>query len=181
MSEELDILKTVTQRLEKAKIPYMITGSIALNFYAMPRMTRDIDIVIELQQGHTKILLDLFQEDFYVDEETIKEALKNESLFNIIHQQSVFKIDFIIRKNSPYRELEFQRRQSITLGNARIWIVSAEDLILAKLYWARDSFSEMQLQDVKALLESAGSLDIDYIKKWVNNLELKEIYEKVKI
>ena len=133
MNEELEILKTVCQRLKDAGIPYMITGSIAANFYAVPRMTRDIDIVIVVKREDRASLGALFKNDFYVDAESIRKAIEERGMFNIIHNEYVIKVDFIIRKDSPYRELEFKRRQKIRIEGTEISLVSIEDLILSKL------------------------------------------------
>lgn len=99
-------------------------------------------------------------------------------MFNIIHNDLVFKVDLIIRKNSDYRKLEFVRRNQIKLEGLPIWIVSPEDLIISKLDWAKDHLSEMQIRDVRNLLQSQENLDIDYIKKWVETLNLSNVYEK---
>ena len=100
-------------------------------------------------------------------------------MFNIIHNHSVFKIDFIIRKDSSYRDTEFRRRNRIELDGTQIWIVSPEDLIISKLFWAKDSLSDLQLRDVKNLRASIKNLDEKYIKNWVQKLELNTIFEKV--
>lgn len=180
MSEELEVLKMVCQRLKRAGIPYMITGSIATNVYTVPRMTRDIDIVIEAKKEDVNRLLEIFKDGFYVDAESVKEAFERRGMFNIIHNEYMFKIDFIIRKDSPYRKLEFKRQQKIEIEGVEISIVSIEDLILSKLFWAKDSLSEMHLGDVKNLLETAKDIDIQYLKEWVKSLGLQEVYDKVK-
>ncbi len=180
MSTELEVLKSICQALQQANIPYMLTGSFAANFYAVPRMTRDIDIVIEIFKNETDKLFEIFKNDFYIDQDSIDEAIKHESMFNIIHNESVFKIDFIIRKDSAYRNLEFQRRRSVKLNDVEIWIVSPEDLIISKLFWAKESFSETQINDVKNLLKSLKNLDFEYLQKWINSLKLNSIYEKVR-
>lgn len=180
MNEELEVLKLVSQRLEKAAIPHMITGSVAVNFYALPRMTRDIDIVIEVKKEDADLLLDLFKNDFYIDQEMILEAIRDQSAFNIIHNQYVIKVDFIVRKKSIYRELELSRRRPIDIEGTKMWIVSPEDLVLSKLFWAKDSLSEMQLGDVKNILGTVKNLDMGYIEKWVQTLDLSDIYQKVK-
>jgi hypothetical protein len=179
MSSEFDILKLVCCRLEQANIPYMLTGSLASNFYAIPRMTRDIDLVVEIHSSKIDALVQIFKDDFYIDKNSIIEAIKHESVFNIIHNVLIYKIDFIIRKNILYRTIEFQRRRQVQLNNARVWIVSPEDLIISKLFWAKDSFSEMQLKDIKNLLLVLKNLDKDYINEWVQTLGLKNIYSKV--
>lgn len=179
MSIELDILKQICSQLDDHEIPYMLTGSFAANFYAVPRMTRDIDIVIEIQMKEADKIYQLFQKDFYVDKISIDDAVQHQSMFNIIHNELAFKIDFIVRKNDEYRLVEFKRKKRIQLDNMSIWIVSPEDLIISKLYWAKDSLSEMQIKDVKNLLLTVHQLDNDYIREWVNKLNLTVLYNKV--
>lgn len=180
MSRELEVLKLICHRLEEAGITYMLTGSFAANFYAVPRMTRDIDIVVAIQKSDAEKLFQIFQKEFYVSKSSIDEAIQHQGMFNIIHNDFVVKVDFIIRKNTPYRDTEFQRRHQVLLDNALIWIVAPEDLIISKLYWAKDSLSEMQLNDVKNLLLTLRDLDEDYMHKWVQTLELNDVYQKVK-
>lgn len=180
MPEEIVLLKLVCQRLEEVGIAYMLTGSLAANFYAVPRMTRDIDIVIEIDKLEIGKFCRYFENDFYFTKAAITEAIEHETMFNIIHNQSIFKIDFIIRKDSSYRDTEFRRRNRIKLDDMQIWIVAPEDLIISKVFWAKDSLSDLQLRDVKNLLASIKNLDEKYISTWVQKLGLNAIYEKVK-
>ena len=177
MIDELGVLKIVIERLDSAGIRYMITGSIAANFYATPRMTRDIDIVIDVEENDIDRLVSLFSEDFYIDRDMIKYAIHNRRMFNIIHNEGVVKVDFIIRKNIEYREVEFERRCLTDFEGLAIYVTSPEDLILSKLEWAKDSLSEMQIRDVKNLLMTS-ELDMDYIRDWVRRLGLEEIFRK---
>jgi hypothetical protein len=177
--DELEVLKVVVQRLENAGIPYMVTGSIAANFYAQPRMTRDIDVVIKVDAGQIDKLHSLFNNDFYVEKSSIEEAMRNRSLFNIIHSEKVVKIDMIIMKDGEYRETEFSRRLKKKVNSLELFIVSPEDLILSKLYWARESHSEMQLGDVRnIILLNRNTLDFDYLRKWAQTLSVLELLEK---
>ncbi len=178
MPEEIDTLKLVCQRLDQANIPYMITGSFAANFYAVPRMTRDLDLVIKIDHQDEEKVFKAFKNDFYVNKTSIREAIKHCGMFNIIHNETVFKIDFIICKNTHYRATEFQRKRKLILDNDQIWVVSPEDLIISKLIWAKDSLSEMQIRDIKNILQSVQELDSDYITQWIKNLGLETIYEK---
>ena len=180
VTEELEILKLVCQRLENSGIAYMITGSVAANFYAVPRMTRDIDIVVQINREDAARLIEIFEGDFYVDAESVKEAMINRSMFNVIHTESVFKVDFIIRKDSPYRALEFERRRRIEAEGFSLWIVAPEDLILSKLVWAKESLSELHLGDVRNLLGTLKEIDRPYLEKWVHSLGLETVYAKVK-
>jgi Nucleotidyltransferase of unknown function (DUF6036) len=180
MTQEIELLKSVCRRLEEAGTPYMLTGSLAAHFYAVPRMTRDIDIVIEMMNLEVNKVFRIFQDDFYVSKDSIVDAIKFETMFNVIHNQSGFKVDFIIRKDIPYRSVEFQRRRQIEFDGVKIWIVSSEDLIISKLYWAKDSFSELQINDVRNLMRSIPKLDVKYIEKWVLGLNLNDVYAKVR-
>ena len=180
MSEELEVLKVVTERLHKTDIPYMVSGSMAANYYTIPRMTRDIDVVIELKETDIDKFINLFAGDFYLDKEMIKKEVRRQGMFNLIHNQYVIKIDFIIKKASEYQETEFTRRKEVLIQGSPMWFVSPEDLIIAKLGWARDSLSEMQLKDVRNLIETVDNLDLNYIDRWISKLGLTQIYKEAK-
>ena len=170
MFSELDLLLDVARRLEQAGLDYMLTGSMALNHYAQPRMTRDIDFVLALLLKDLDLLPLVFGEDFYFSPEAAREAIFQQSCFNAIHQESLIKVDFMIRKREDYRLLEFERRRRIEVTGHPLWIVSKEDLILSKLDWARQSQSERQLSDVENLL--ATGADMDYLRTWSQRLNL---------
>lgn len=174
---EIDIVRDVSRRFEQAGIPYMLTGSMAMNYYAQPRMTRDIDIVIAVGQDDVRRLVALFQSDYYVSEENIRESLAHQSIFNLIHEESVIKVDCIIRKNTEYRRVEFERRQKISILDFSVFIVSKEDLIISKLFWAKDSQSELQLGDVQNLL--ATGYDAAYLQRWTRELGLDTLLKNV--
>lgn len=178
MLNELDIVRDVSLRLDGAGIAYMLTGSMAMNYYAQPRMTRDIDLVVSLAARDIGTIVNLFQPDYYVAREAVRDSITHESLFNVIHQESVIKVDCIIRKKSPYRLIEFERRQRITIEDFATWIASKEDLIISKLYWARDSRSEMQLRDVQNL--ASTGYDADYIERWTESLGLLTLWNECK-
>jgi len=99
MSSDLDILRDVSGRLDSAGIPFMVTGSVAMNYYAQPRMTRDIDLVVALNESHAETIMRLFAEDYYLDRQAIARAISQHSVFNLIHYETVIKVDFIVLKN----------------------------------------------------------------------------------
>ena len=180
MNDELNVLEIVVTRLHQADIPYMVSGSIAGNFYGHPRMTRDIDIIVELALADVPKVYRLFESDFYVDEAMIREAINYYDMFNIIHNETMIKVDFIIRKDTPYRRLEFSRRRLMQIDDFEVFVVSLEDLILSKLYWAKDSQSEMQLNDVKILIcENRNQLDENYLDKWANQLQIMHLLDEL--
>ena len=179
LNEELEVLNLVAQRLTEADIFYMVTGSVAMSIYATPRMTRNIDIVVAISEEDVSRIVNLYEEEFYIDRDMIIEAIRNEGMFNIIHNEYVVKVDFIVRKSAEYRQVEFDRRRQVRVGSTPLWLVSPEDLVLSKLWWAKDSHSEQQLSDIGNILQQVKELDREYLDKWVQNLGLTEIYQRV--
>ncbi len=175
MSEELEVLVLVANRLDDARIPYMLSGSTAMNAYAEPRMTRDIDVVVEIGADDVHRIAAAFADGFYCDRDMIAQAVADQSAFNLIHTPSVIKIDLIVRKDTPYRRLEFDRRRTITVDGHTIWIVSAEDLVLSKLVWAKPSRSEVQLRDVRNLIGCVPTLNWHYLERWAAELDVADL------
>lgn len=176
MLNEFDVIRDVTERLTKAGIPYMLTGSIAMNYYSQPRMTRDIDLVVELYAKDIDRFLSVFERNYYIDRNAVSRAIAHESLFNIIHSEAFIKVDCIMKKASEYRRLEFERRRAVMIRDIKVFLVSKEDLIISKLYWARDSHSEFQLRDVKNLLFSG--YDVEYLETWTRKLGLDNLLQE---
>jgi len=176
MQNELDIVRDVSARLDAADIGYMLTGSMAMNYYAQPRMTRDIDVVVALRSGDAERVVRLFSPDYYVSREAVDSAIAHQSLFNLIHQESVIKVDCIVRKQCAYRLTEFNRRQRIKIQDFETWIVSKEDLIISKLFWAKDSHSELHLRDVKNLVSTG--CDCAYIERGTHELGLDKLWQE---
>ena len=168
MVSELDVLRIVSERLAAARIPYMLTGSYALAFYTTPRMTRDLDLVISLAEDDVGAIVKVFESEFYIDADAVRSAVLSQRQFNLMHLKSGIKVDLIIRKGAEYRQVEFARRREVDFGGVKTWIVTREDLILSKLVWSKDSGSELQQRDVRALLDT--SVDRAYIEQWARRL-----------
>jgi hypothetical protein len=178
MTEELDVLRIVTGRLDAAGIPYMLTGSMAANYYAVPRMTRDIDLVVELAAGDAGNVCALFEDDFYVDPDAVREAIAGRGTFNLIHIDLVLKVDCVVRKDTEYRREEFRRRRRVEIDERQVFLVTPEDLIISKLDGARESRSEVQLGDVRNVLRSV-ELDRAYLGRWLPRLGLDALYREI--
>jgi predicted nucleotidyltransferase len=176
VQEELKVLRDVSEKLEAQGIRYMLTGSVAMIYYAIPRMTRDIDIVVELSLSDAARFIRSFATEYYVSNEAVENSIKNQSLFNLLHNETIIKVDFVIRKESTYRRLEFERRKRVPLDGFQTWIVSREDLIISKLHWARESESERQLTDVRNLVSK--DCDRDYIDQWTQELGLSQLWNR---
>lgn len=165
---EMDVLRDVSEKLAGWGIPFMVTGSVAMNFYAQPRMTRDIDMVIAVQYNQIDGLVAGFTPEYYVAREAVTEAFHNGSMFNVIHQASVIKVDLIMKKTSPFHQAAFERRRPIALEGFSTCIISKEDLVLSKLLWAKGSHSERQMGDVANLLQT--ECDAIYLDRWARVL-----------
>ncbi|HEV3216349.1 MAG TPA: hypothetical protein VGZ27_11540 [Vicinamibacterales bacterium] len=180
MTDQFSILKLVTGRLDAAGIAYMLTGSIAAGYYAQPRMTRDIDLVVEVGPADAERIAAAFAPEFNCDVDVIRDAIARQSLFNLIHIEAVAKVDFVVKKDIPYRLEEFRRRRQVEIGGHLLWIVSPEDLILSKLAWAKASRSEIQLRDVRHLLTCVSTLDQVYLDRWAATLDVTDLLREVR-
>ena len=180
MNDQLEFLRLITDRLEGAGIPYMLTGSVALSVYSQPRMTRDLDLVVDCGGVTSKDWVNLFGVDCYLSEDAIAEAIATRGMFNIIHLEGVTKADFIVRNEEEFRKTEFLRRIEREVSGRKVFVVTPEDLILSKLVWWMESDSATQKSDLLLLLDSVKTLDHDYIQKWAKILGVWEWLEKLK-
>jgi len=177
-----ELLAGIGERLTAAGIPHMVTGSVASSFHGEPRSTRDIDIVIDPTASALEAFVRSLPADaFYVDFEAARAALAGRGQFNVIEKASVWKVDLVIRKDRPFSLVEFARRQPAELLGTATFVASAEDLVIAKLEWAKSGRSERQLRDVAAILAANGdALDHPYIKRWVAALGLGEMWSRAR-
>jgi hypothetical protein len=158
----------------------MVSGSMALNFYARPRMTRDIDVVVALDAGDVDRMTALFARDFICEPEALRDAVQRRGMLNLIHREWIVKVDVVVRKDSAYRIEELRRRRRVRLGAAEIAIVTPEDLLLSKLHWAKESRPEMQLGDARSLIASVEALDWAYVEHWARELGIAPLLAEVR-
>jgi len=166
-----DFLRTLIHFFDKNNIPYMLSGSVAISTYTVPRFTRDFDFIVHLKQKDVTILMEQFSVGYYCDESAVREAILSKGMFNIIDHKSSYKADFMILKDEPYRQTEFDRRNKIDFLDMSIYIVSQEDLLISKFIWIQQIQSGLQIEDIKALVELPG-MDWVYIRQWINTLKL---------
>jgi hypothetical protein len=169
-----DLLARMTALLDGAGIPYMLTGSFASTLFGAPRTTQDIDIVIEPTLGTLEKLLHVLPEsEYYVSREAAREAYGAEGMFNLVDLATGWKVDLIIRKQRSFSREEFRRRRPLEMLGIQLFVASAEDVIVAKLEWAKLGESERQLRDVAGILRGQGdALDVGYIEQWVTAMRL---------
>ena len=166
-----NLLFYICSALNRHQIAYMLTGSVAMNMYLVPRSTLDIDI--EVMPEQIAVFLSLFDSDFYINHETVKAELQHRGvgMFNVIDHNTNYKIDFIVRKNTKYETEEFNNRRTLSLAGMNVTVCSPEDLIISKLQWIQILQSERQMNDIRNLLQ-LKDIDMQYIKNWISKLNL---------
>lgn len=174
-----EVLGTMVDALDRAGITHMISGSVASARHGEARATQDIDIVIDPTPEELEVLLHVLgATDMYVGDG--RAALSHRSQFNVIDTRSGWKVDLIIRRDRPFSVEELNRRRPVLIGGVQSWIASAEDCILSKLEWAKDSGSERQIRDVRSLVSVQGDvLDFDYLQRWALDLGVDELLDAV--
>ena len=180
--EQSELLRFLATALERLNLPYFITGSTVTIFYGEPRFTNDIDVVVDLPEGVVDEFCRQFPEtDFYLNEESVREAIRQQSQFNIIHPRSGLKIDVIIPPATEFNESRFKRARRVQAGTD--WeasFASPEDAIIKKLEYYREGNSEKHLRDVAGVLKTSGSeIDLDYIRRWAGALGLADIWSNM--
>jgi hypothetical protein len=167
-----ELLKYLCMALEERQISYMLTGSVAMGAYTVARYTRDIDIVIELNQIQLNQLAIIFKENFYFHQPSAAVEVDRRGMFNVIDNTSGFKVDFILRKETLLQRSMFARRQRGEIWKTDCWLISVEDLILSKLIWIQQLTSENQLADIQNLVNDNPEIDYDYVNHWIKILSL---------
>ncbi len=176
-------LRRVAEILDEAGVPYMLTGSLASAYYAVPRATHDLDVVIAAEEpGIERIVQGLLTAGCYVDRDAALEARRTHGQFNAIDPESGWKVDLIVRRDRPYSRTEFERRERVTLLGVEVAVASLEDVLIAKLEWGRLGDSALQRRDVVQLLERTWEqLDQSYLKKWVTELALQSEWDEARM
>ena len=174
--DQKSVLKDVIERFEKLEIPYMLSGSMAMISYAMMRMTNDIDIVIEAKSEDAEKIIKEFEADYYVPQNRVKDSIYRQSMFNLLHQTKIVKIDCVLRKDTEFQKLAFSNRRKIKFTDFDVWTISRDDLILSKLHWAKKSRSEMQMRDVASIIRNGYGKE--YVELWAEKLGVTDLLEE---
>jgi hypothetical protein len=175
------ILRLTVQTLADLEIPYMVTGSLASAFHGEPRSTQDLDVVVTAGENHLQELGERLRDaGLYCDSEAIREAAELKGLFNAIDPASGWKVDFIILKDHAFSRAAFEARSAVELSGVPVHLVRAEDIVIAKLEWAKLGGSERQLRDVVGVLMVQGAaFDRAYVERWVAELGLTNQWSQV--
>jgi hypothetical protein len=177
-------LQPVLKAFENLSIPYYIGGSVASSIYGMARATMDVDIVADLKISHINRLKQILENEYYIDHKMIADAIRSASSFNLIHLETMIKIDVFLHKEDPYAEMALQRKRKDTLeelDKVEFYFSSPEDIIVAKVQWYKIGgfVSERQWLDVIGVIKVQGDLlDKKYLKRWSQKLGLAALMQK---
>lgn len=178
-----ELLAELSKILKDLKIPYAITGGFAISVWGKPRYTADIDIIVELLEKNITPLVKRMREvdkNVYADEDMIRSALLHKSEFNFIHPDTGIKVDFFVMDSTPYNKLKIKRAVLRDMYGAKAFFVTPEDLILSKLIWSKESFSQKQLEDIKTVLRNSKiKLDFKYLRDWAKKHGTIDILENL--
>lgn len=173
----IETLRDFVVRADEIDLAYMVTGSFAMSAYGEIRSTRDIDVVVQLHENQAQSLVKKFEGDYYISETSVRRAVVQRSMFNIIRQPFGEKIDCIVQKDTEFARTSFGRRRLAKVSGFEFWTTTKEDLIIAKLEWSRESLSELQIRDIANL--TSTEYDSEYLEKWIGRLDLYGIWNEV--
>jgi hypothetical protein len=177
-----ELLQVAAAKLEALNIRYLVTGSMATISYGESRLTNDIDIVVELDYRRLPAFLESFPHpEYYLSEDAARDAIARRSMFNVIHPTSGLKLDFIVCKDSAFDRGLFNRGIRFEKGEIpNVVFTSPEDIIIKKLQFYQEGESDKHLRDISGVLDvQSGSLDWDYLRQWVVEFGLQELWEQV--
>jgi hypothetical protein len=187
MSNEIILasLIPVVEAFEQLGIDYYIGGSVASLMHGIYRTTADVDIIADIRIKDIEPLVLMLQDAFYIDADSIKEAIKHRSEFSLLHFNTMFKVDVFLQKNRPF-DLEVRSRvEEGTFNDFQndrpFFIESPEDVILTKLEWYKmgGGVSERQWKDVLGVLKLRGTaLELQYLKQWAATLGVADLLER---
>ncbi len=178
-------LDPVIKAFIKIGIPYCIGGSVASSAYGIARATLDVDLVADIKINQVNALVAMLESNYYIEREMIVEAIKRHSSCNLIHLDTMLKIDIFVTKDRPFDQAVFQRKRKETLDEKHttdeFYLTSPEDVILNKLEWFRmgEESSERQWHDVIGIIQVQGeSLDKNYLHHWALELKVLDLLER---
>ncbi len=183
MSGPGDTIRWLTEILVQLGIAHMVVGSFASSAHGVPRTTQDIDVVFDPSPDALEHFLAAIDRDrFYVDLDVARQELRCRGMFNIIDLTTGWKVDLVFRKDTAHAHEELRRRVAGLIAGVPAALATAEDVIIAKLAWARDSQSERQFADIAGILAMRGDqLDRAYLDRWIDELDLRPTWDRVPV
>ena len=178
-TELLEALARVVASFEELRVEYLVGGSVASSVFGEPRQTVDADVIARLLGRHAEPLVARLQSGFYTDLQAIQTAVRTQGCFNLIHLETMTKVDVFVRWQDPFAQSQFARRQKKSVGECsplELFFASAEDTVLAKLDWYRKGgcVSDRQWRDLLGVIKvQAGALNRDYLRFTCELIEVR--------
>jgi hypothetical protein len=171
----------VIQVLERLDIPYMVVGGFAAIFYGEPRLTIDVDIVVDMKWEHIAPFVAAFPiPDYYVSEEGVRDSLQRRYPFNVIQPTTGAKVDLVPLPHDPFTRAAFQRRRRLEYDESgcSATFITPEDIIVAKLIAYRETESDKHLRDARGVLMTQwGELDLEAVRRSARASDMLEQFE----
>jgi len=180
--EQSELVRKVAGELDRLGARYFITGSIATISYGEPRLTNDIDVVVDLSLDQVDAFLSAFPApDFYCSREALRHAIREHFQVNVLHPASGLKIDVILPIDDEFNRSRFSRRARIPGGaDFDMWLASPEDVIVKKLEYYKKGQSEKHVRDILGVLKMRGkNVDRDYVTRWADRFQLADIWQDI--
>ena len=183
LSEPIAVTLLVIEALEVLDVPYLIGGSLASAIHGVARATQGADLLADLRPGQTEPLALALGDAFYVDVGAIRDAIQSRRSFNIIHLETMFKVDVFVRRQRPFDQAQFEHRAAqivATDPERTAYVASAEDTVLTKLEWFRrgGEIANQQWRDVLGVLRLQGDgLDREYLRRWAPALGIADLVD----
>ena len=180
----LAALTPVLRVLTGLGVRHLVGGSIASSAHGVARASVDGDVVAELASAHVGPLVAALRETYYVPEERVRDAVARKASFNVIHLDTMLKVDVFVSRDRPFDRRAFERARPASIeaaGGATLPVSSAEDIVLAKLEWYRrgGEVSQRQWTDVMGVLQAcAGDLDLPYLRRGGVELGVGDLLER---
>lgn len=177
-------IRHVTTLLDEMDVRYVIGGSVASTVHGLVRTTMDVDIIANLKPQHVDRFVAALSEQFYLDEMTVRRTITRRTSFNLIHLETMVKVDIFLPKDRPFDRQQLARRIAehvVPDSDNALWILTAEDTILAKLDWFRQGggVSERQWRDVLGVIKTQGDrLDRDYLLQGAAQLDISDLLKR---
>lgn len=175
----VDAFSIAIDCLERAGLRWMLVGSVAAYLYGHERSTHDIDIVFDPDGVHPRLVAPAFGPQYFLDEDMLADTLRTGMMANAIPLIGGPKIDLVPLKKEPFDQVAFRRRLRQQWQGREVSVIAPADLVISKLRWAKDSESERQLADVRAIM-ATGHVDEhdDDFNRWIDRLSLRDVLDK---
>lgn len=182
---EPDLISLFVRPLNRMRIPYLVTGGVAAVIYGEPRLTRDIDLVLDLRAGDAPRLADAWStRDFYVPPVEVmaaEAARPAHGHFNIMHHETAFRADvYCLGREDELGAWALRHARQMRIGDNEVAVAPVEYVIVKKMQYFVTGGSDRHLRDIRAMLRLSGDqVDQAELERWLDQLNLRRVWNDV--